>query len=117
MPNANSADSSTEHWTKTPGDPTAAPIETATAFDGASPATGTVVSSSRKPKAAAVAASAASKSGSSDRLVTCAWLLGVRRARIFVIAITSSAALNNERTAANFAGVMPEESRTMSARE
>ena len=72
MPSANSAASSTEHCTRTPGDPTAAPIETATAFDGASAATGTVVSSSRNPNAAAVAASAASKSGSSERLVTCA---------------------------------------------
>ena len=72
MPRANSAASSTEHCTSTPGEPTAAPIDTATALDGASAATGTVVSSSLNPNAAAVAASAASNSGSSDLLVTCA---------------------------------------------
>ena len=38
-----------------------------------------------------MAASAASSSGSSSRLVTCAWLLGVRRARSLVIASVSSA--------------------------
>ena len=80
---------------------------TATALDGASPSTGTVVSSSRKPNAAAVAASAASSSGSSSRLVTCAWLLGVRRARILVIAIISSAGRSRLSGAASLAGVMP----------
>jgi hypothetical protein len=42
-----------------------------------------VVSISSKPSATAIAASAASCSGSSFALVTCAWLPGVRRARIF----------------------------------
>ncbi len=60
MPSSSSMASSTEHCTSTPGEPTAAPIETATAFEAASASTGTVVSISRKPKAAAVAASAAS---------------------------------------------------------
>ena len=83
MPSSSSSASSTEHWNSTPCAPTAAPIRQATALLGASASTGTVVSISRNPNAAAVAASAASSSGSSRRLVTCAWLLGVRRARSF----------------------------------
>ena len=89
---------------------------TARALEGASFSTGTVVSSSRNPNAAAVAASAASSNGSSSRLVTCAWLLGVRRARTFVIAIISSTGRSSASGAASFAGVIPAASRTSSAR-
>ena len=89
MPSSSSRASSTEHWMSTPSAPNAAPIRQATALLGASPSTGTVVSTSRNPNAAAVAASAASSSGSSSRLVTWAWLLGVRRARSLVMAMTS----------------------------
>src|SRR5271166_5433810 len=55
MPSSSSAASSTEHWIRTPGLATVAPIRQATALDGASASTGTVVSISRKPNAAAVA--------------------------------------------------------------
>ena len=51
-------------------------------FDQALRDTRMVVSISSKPKATAVAASAASCSGSSLALVTCAWFPGVLRARI-----------------------------------
>ena len=43
-------------------------------------------------------------------------MLGVRRARSFVIAITSSAGRSSASTRASFAGVVPAESRTTSAR-
>ena len=116
MPSSSSAASSTEHWISTPGAATVAPIRQATALDGASASTGTVVSTSRKPNAAAVAASAASSSGSSSRLVTCAWLDGVRRARSLVIAIVSSAGRSSASTRASFAGVAPAASLITSAR-
>ena len=116
MPSSSSAASSTEHWISTPGAATVAPIRQATALDGASASTGTVVSTSRKPNAAAVAASAASSSGSSSRLVTCAWLDGVRRARSLVIAIVSSAGRSSASTRASLAGVAPAASLTTSAR-
>ena len=116
MPSSSSAASSTEHWISTPGAATVAPIRQATALDGASASTGTVVSTSRKPNAAAVAASAASSSGSSSRLVTCAWLDGVRRARSLVIAIVSSAGRSSASTRASLAGVAPAVSLTTSAR-
>ncbi len=64
MPSSSSRASSTEHWMSTPSAPNAAPIRQATALLGASPSTGTVVSTSRNPNAAAVAESAASSSGS-----------------------------------------------------
>ena len=73
-----------------------------------------MVSTSRNPNAAAVAESAASSSGSSSRLVTCAWLLGVRLARIFVIAWHSSAGRSRASTRASLAGVAPADSRTIS---
>ncbi len=92
------------------------PSVTARALEGASLSTGTVVSSSRNPKAAAVAASAASSSGSSRRLVTCAWLLGVRRARTLVIAIISSTGRSIASGAASLAGVIPPARRTSSSR-
>ena len=100
----------------TPCDPTAAPMRQATALLGASARTGTVVSISRKPNAAAVAESAASSSGSSSRLVTCAWLLGVRRPRSLVMAIISSAGRSRASTRASLAGVAPAQSRMTSAR-
>ncbi len=96
--------------------PTAAPIRQATALLGASASTGTVVSISRKPNAAAVAESAASSSGSSSRLVTCAWLLGVRRLRSLVMAMPSSAGRSRASTRASLAGVAPADSRRISAR-
>ena len=52
------------------------------ALDQALRETRIVVSISSKPSATAIAASAASCSGSSLALVTCAWLPGVLRARI-----------------------------------
>ena len=114
MPSSSSSASSTEHWMSTPWAPAAAPTRQATALLGASASTGTVVSTSRNPNAAAVAESAASSSGSSSRLVTCAWLLGVRLARIFVIAWHSSAGRSRASTRASLAGVAPADSRTIS---
>ena len=116
MPSSSSSASSTEHWMSTPSAPNAAPIRQATALLGASPSTGTVVSISRKPNAAAVAASAASSSGSSRRLVTWAWLLGVRRARSLVIAMTSSAGRSRPSTRVSLAGVAPPLSLMISCR-
>jgi hypothetical protein len=100
----------------TPSAPNAAPIRQATALLGASPSTGTVVSTSRKPNAAAVAASAASSSGSSSRLVTWAWLPGVRRARSLVMAMTSSAGRSRASTRVSLAGVAPALSLMISCR-
>ena len=114
MPSSSSMASSTEHWMSTPSAPNAAPIRQATALLGASPRTGTVVSISRKPNAAAVAASAASSSGSSSRLVTWAWLLGVRRARSLVMAMPSSGGRSRASTRASLAGVAPALSRMIS---
>ena len=59
MPELELQRSSTEHWVSAPGVPTWLPISSATALSGASRSTGTVVSSSRKPRATALAASAA----------------------------------------------------------
>ncbi len=116
MPSSSSMASSTEHWMSTPWAATAAPTRHATALLGASARTGTVVSISRKPKPAAVAASAASSSGSSSRLVTCAWLLGVRRARSLAIAMPSSGGVSKASTRASLAGVAPALSAVTSAR-
>ncbi len=116
MPSSSSSASSTEHWMSTPSAPNAAPTRQATALLGASPSTGTVVSISRNPNAAAVAASAASSSGSSSRLVTWAWLLGVRRARSLVMAMTSSGGRSKASTRASLAGVAPALSLTISCR-
>ena len=63
-----------------------------------------------------MAASAASSSGSSSRLVTCAWLLGVRRTRILEIAICSSTGRRRATTRASFSGVAPAARRTTAAR-
>jgi hypothetical protein len=82
MPMASSSASSLEHWKSVPQRPTAAPTQQASAFDQALRDTRMVVSISSKPSATAVAASAASCSGSSLALVTWAWLPGVRRERI-----------------------------------
>ena len=83
------------------------PTRSASAFAGASRSTGTVVSSSRKPSATAAAASAAIRSGWSTRFVTCAWIDGVRRTRIFCIAWRISTGVRSASVAAIFAGVMP----------
>ena len=84
MPICSSSASSLEHWNRVPQRPTAAPTAQATALDQALRATRMVVSISSKPKATAVAASAASCSGSSLALVTWPWLPGVWRARILL---------------------------------
>ena len=96
-----------EHWVSAPGAGTCEPMSTASALEAASPRTGTVVSSSRKPNATAVAASAPSRSGSSSRLVTWAWMEGVRRTRIFAIAASTSKGRRHETTRDSLAGVMP----------
>jgi hypothetical protein len=56
-------------------------------------------------------------SGSSSWFVTCAWLLGVRRARILAIAICISTGVSSAMTLASLAGVVPPISRTTSARD
>jgi hypothetical protein len=96
-----------EHCVRAPGAGTCDPMSTASAFEAASPRTGTVVSSSRKPNATAVAASAPSRSGSSRRLVTWAWMDGVRRTRIFAIEDSTSKGRRRETTRASLAGVIP----------
>ena len=78
-----SSASSEAHWNRVPQRPTAAPTAQASAFDQALRATRCVVSISSKPRPTAIAASAASWSGSSLALVTWPWFPGVRRARIF----------------------------------
>ena len=74
------------------------------------------VSTSLKPSSAAVAASAASCSGSSLALVTWAWLHGVLRTRSLVCAKTISPIERWSMTCASFAGDMPEASRARSVR-
>ena len=90
MPISSSSASSTEHCTSTPGDPTAAPMDTATALEARrrGPARWSRARGSRTPPRSPRRRRAAA--GRRSRLVTCAWLLGVRRARSLVIAIPSS---------------------------
>ena len=116
MPSSSSSRSSTAHWVSAPGAGTCPPTSSATALSGASRSSGTVVSSSRKPSATALAASAASSSGWSTRFVTCAWIDGVRRTRIFCIAESSSTGASSASTRARRPGVMPAVSRVTSAR-
>ena len=75
-----------------------------------------MVSSSEKPRSTASAASAASKAGFSLRLVTWAWLEGVRRARIFCRAIIISTVLSRLTTSTILAGVRAPNSSTSSWR-
>ena len=111
MPSSSSSRSSTAHCVSAPGAGTCPPTSRATALSGASRSSGTVVSSSRKPRATALAASAASSSGWSTRFVTWAWIEGVRRTRIFCIADSSSTGASSASTRASLAGVMPAASR------
>ena len=104
MPSSSSRRSSTAHCVSAPGAGTCPPTSSATALSGASRSSGTVVSSSRKPSATALAASAASSSGWSTRFVTCAWIEGVRRTRIFCIAESSSTGASSESTRASSPG-------------
>ena len=83
MPIFSSSASSLAHWNSVPARPTEAPTQQATAFAQAFRETRIVVSISSKPSATAIAASAASCSGSSLALVTWPWFPGVFRARIF----------------------------------
>ena len=116
MPSSSSVRSSTEHCVSAPAAATCPPTRSANAFAGASRNTGTVVSSSLKPCATAAAASAAIRRGWSTRFVTCAWIDGVRRARIFCIACRISTGVRRASVAAILAGVMPAVSRVTSAR-